>query len=135
MADKTFYRNLHAKYVTMRAGAGIVFDRNNKNGSAQAGMAVMQSGDGEVALITNGMQLHGKLVKVEEDGFCTVQDEGYIDVPTDGTAITFAAGATGANGVVGGAVAGTVKSAAGLGLPIAVATDATGANRVYVKMR
>jgi len=108
MADVANKNGILAHNTTFVAGAGITFDRTAKNGSAHVGKAVMQSAADTVVLVTAGLEIFGILTKVEPDGFCSVQDRGYGEVPDDGTAITYT---NINNGLVGGATAGTVKSA------------------------
>lgn len=98
---------LHAQYATYVADSSIAYDVTQKNGSAHVGKAVMMTAEGTVGLATSGLEILGKLIKVEPDGFCNIQDEGYCEVPLDG-AIVYA-GAT--YGVVGGTTAGSVKAA------------------------
>lgn len=107
MPDVAHKFELHAQYVTAKAGAGIAYDATQPMGSAHVGKAVMATGDDTVDLVTNGKELVGKLIKVEPDNFCTIQDEGYCDLPSDGV-ITYA---DTNNGLVGGTTAGTVKIA------------------------
>lgn len=133
MADSANKYEVHAAYVTYKAGAGIAYDAAAKNGSAHVGKFLMHSADGEVDLVTNGLELCGKLIKVEPDGFCSVQDEGYADGPSDGV-ITYT---NAANGLVGGTTAGTVKIATAVPAAGAVrgakAVQSDGAGRVIVK--
>lgn len=121
------YNRINAHETTFVAGAGIAYDEAEKNGSAHVGKAVMLTGDGEVDLVTTGLEVFGKLVKVEPDGYCTVQDQGYCDLPTDGTAITYTQ-----DGLVGGATAGTVKSGTAAHC-LAIASN--GANSVIAMLR
>jgi hypothetical protein len=133
MADVANLYEVHAQYVTFKAGAGIAYSETEKNGSAHVGKFVMHSADGEVDLVTNGLEICGKLIKVEPDNFCTVQDEGYADGPSDGV-ITYT---NAANGLVGGTTAGTAKAATAVPAAGAVrgakAVKSDGAGRVIVK--
>ncbi len=114
MADVANKYELQAEYVTMIAGSSIVYDATKQFGCANVGKAVMQSGDGTVDLVTADKEVFGKLISVDPDGFCTIQDEGYCSLPCD-TSILY----TEANSaVVGGATAGTVK------IPTSVAATA-----------
>ena len=108
MADYLNFYEIGAHYTTFRAGASIVYDQLQKNGSVHVGKAVMMSGAETVDLVTTGSEIIGKLIKVEPDGMCSVQDEGYCEVPSDGTTITYTQAN---NGLVGGATAGLVKTA------------------------
>lgn len=133
MADKANKYDIHADYVTYIAGAGIAYDAAQANGSAHVGKLVMLSAEDTVDLVTDGLEILGKLIKVEKDGFCTVQDEGYADVPTTGT-VTYT---NANNGAVGGTTAGSAKVATAV--PAAAAIRRTcfiksdGANRAIVK--
>jgi len=100
------YNRINAHETTFLAGAGIAYTATEKNGSAHVGKAVMRSAEGTVDLVTTGSEVFGRLQKVEPDGYCTVQDQGYCDLPWDNSAITWT------TGLVGGATAGTVKSGA-----------------------
>jgi len=67
-------------------GADIVYDATQANGSAVAGRAVRESGNGVVRLTGAAETVLGKLLQVEPDGFCSVQTGGYMDLPKgDGT--------------------------------------------------
>ncbi len=134
MADNAHKYEVHAQYVTRKAASGIAYDAAQPNGSAHVGKAVMQTGDDEVGLVTDGLEIAGKLIKVEPDNFCTIQDEGYADLPSDGT-ITYT---NSNNGLVGGTVAGTVKVATAVPAVGAVrgakAIKSDGSGRVIVKL-
>lgn len=118
---------------TYRAdGSGdIVFDATLTGGSAVVGRAVMLSGNGTIRLTADASHVLGKLVKVEPDGFCHVEVDGAVDLPSSGT-ITAGSRIVGA---LSGAARGYVRSvvatvlaevAAGRGLVI----DATTATAV-----
>jgi hypothetical protein len=108
MSDVARKDDIRAGRVTMIAGSGIAYDATKKFGSQHVGKAVMLSAAGTVDLVTDALEIFGKLDKVEPDGFCVVQDEGYMELPTDTTTITYTATN---NGLVGGATAGTVRTA------------------------
>lgn len=135
MSDVANKYELHAEYVTMIAGAGIAYDITQRNGSIHVGKAVMLSAEDTVDLCSVNSQIFGKLIKVENDNFCTVQDEGYCDIPTDGTVITYVQTA---NILVGGATLGTAKIATlanGLAsMPNAIAVKGDGVNKVIAKI-
>lgn len=94
--------------LTFKAdGTDIVFDAAQPGGSSVVGRAVMISANGTVRLTADAGAVDGKLVKVEADGYCHVQTEGVVDLPSSGT---IAAG----NKVVGaltGAARGYVRGA------------------------
>lgn len=85
----------------------IIFDATKANGSAQVGLAVTFSADDTVALCADGDFVLGKLLKVADDLFCTVQHEGFCTLPggasaalTRGKPIVGALGAASAKGYV-----------------------------------
>lgn len=134
MAIENEFYNLHAQYVTMKHGVSIVYDMNEQHGSAQVGKAVELQAAGEVGLVATGNEIFGKLVKVEPDGYCTIQDGGYCDLPYDGSPVY----TENANGLIGGAAAGNVAPAGAVPAAGAVRTaraikaDVTG--RIIVKL-
>ncbi|SRR5260221_10137396 len=135
MADPTneFYE-IGAKYVTMAYDGTIVFDKTLPGGAAQVGKAVEMVSGGTVGLCATAHEIYGKLVKVEPDGFCSVQYKGFCDLPYDGSP-TYAATN---NGVVGGATAGNVapasvaETATAVRRAIAIKADVTG--RIIVEL-
>lgn len=73
-----------AHYSTFYYDGTIVYDANDiatDNHSGQVGKAVAVVGDSEVGLGAAGGIFRGKVVVVEEDGVCTVQDGGVVEVP------------------------------------------------------
>src|SRR5438105_12847874 len=61
-------------------GVTITYDRTKPNGigiAAGAGLAVTLSDDDTVALTADGSFVEGKVIKVEADGFATVQIDGF----------------------------------------------------------
>lgn len=100
--------NIRQKSCTMISSSTIhnSFNNEKKNGSLLNEKVVSISGNGEVDIIATGEEVFGRLTQVYDDGFCVVCDEGWNDLPTDGTAITYG------SGLVGGATAGTVKTGA-----------------------
>ena len=83
-----------------------------------------------VSAVTADQPVLGRLDVVEGDGFCSVQDSGYMELP-------FVSGVTPtrSQGVIGGATAGSVKSAtaANGGRGIIVSVDETNL-KVVVKL-
>jgi hypothetical protein len=134
MAIENEFYNLHATYVTMKHDSSIVYASTEQHGSAQVGKAVQMHDEGEVALVETGNEIFGKLIKVESDGYCTVQDGGYCDLPYDGSP----AYTENDNGLLGGATAGNVAPAGAAPANGAVRTaraiksDVTG--RIIVKL-
>jgi hypothetical protein len=69
-------------------GITITFDPTKPNGIGKApgtGDAVTLSANDTVALTQEGSYVYGKLLKVEPDGFCTVQKWGMATLPSSGT--------------------------------------------------
>jgi hypothetical protein len=98
----------------------IVYNRLLAGGSAQVGMAVSLTGLKQVGLGADGARVHGKVVKVEGDGFCSVHVEGGIDLP---------AAAPIANGSrIVAAGAGLIRAAAAVGAAFAQAAATDQAN-------
>lgn len=118
---------IRQRQCTIKASATIAasFDKSKANGSDLVGKAVMISDDNEVEIITTNSKLFGQLQEVFDDGYCVVKDTGWIDLPTDGTAITYG------GGLLGGATAGTVKTGAGTG---GIAVASAGTNKVRAKL-
>lgn len=127
MAKKQKYERINAHETTHYVGTGLVFDQTQTNGSADCGKAVkLGATAGTVELVGAGDEIHGRLEKIEPDGQVTVNDQGYMELPTDGTVITFG------GGLVGGAVAGTVKTGAS---PTVKAVDTNGVGTVTAFLR
>lgn len=85
----------------------ITYDVTKAGGSAQVGLAVTLSADDTVALTADADAVLGKLIKVEADGYCTVQEAGHLDLPagngasvTRGKSIVGALGASSAKGYI-----------------------------------
>lgn len=119
------FRGVHADYTSYKAdGVDIVYDPLQPGGSAAVGKAVMVSGHKTVRLTGDGARVKGKLLKVEQDGVCNIQDEGYGDLPAgDGAAVTPGRPFVGALGA--GAARGFIREvpAAGGAYAQAVAND------------
>ncbi len=87
----------------------IVYDQTQPGGAAATmiGKAVTWSADDTVALAADGDYVLGVLERVTDDGFATVQNDGFIKFPaglaavvTRGTGIVGATGAAAAKGYV-----------------------------------
>lgn len=85
----------------------IVYDANEVNGSAQVGLAVTLESALTVSLVGDGEQVEGKLIKVESDGICVVQNGGVMELPggagaalTVGTKVVGDLGADNAEGYI-----------------------------------
>lgn len=76
------YNGINAKYATYAIdNSTITYDVTKDNGSAQVGLAVTLSAADTVALVADAQAVIGKLVKVEADGYATVQVSGFMDLP------------------------------------------------------
>lgn len=75
--------------VTLKAdnSGDIVYDATQPYGSAAVGRAVMMSGNRQIRLVGDGQAIYGKLLKVEPDGMCTVQDDGKCHLPAGAGAV------------------------------------------------
>ena len=88
----------------------IVYNPLVEGGSAQVGLAVTLETNGAVSLVGDGEQVEGKLIKVEPDGFCVVQNGGVMELPGgDGAVLTPGVAIVGDLGV--GAVEGYIQNA------------------------
>lgn len=94
----------------------ITYDSTKARGAATTMLdkAVSLSAAGTVQLASDGEAVLGKLIKVEADNFCTVQDRGYMTLPggasaslTLGKKIVGALGAASAKGYIREVATGT----------------------------
>jgi len=95
--------------TTYKHGSTIVYDKAKAGGAADTmiGKAVSLSADGQVDLCQDADRIVGKLILVESDGYCTVQDQGFCELPagasasvTVGKQIVGALGASSARGYI-----------------------------------
>lgn len=86
------FEGIGALNVTYAHGAAIVYSATAVNGSVSVGLAVSLEDDFTVTLAGDGEAIEGKLIKVEDDGFCVVQVSGYMTLPA-GTSATLTNGA------------------------------------------
>lgn len=97
------YTGLHADYSPyVIDGSTITFDATKERGSAAVDLAVTLSAARTVALAADGDAILGKLISVDNDTFCTVQTDGYMQLP----------GGTGASLTLGKAIVGALLVAA-----------------------
>jgi hypothetical protein len=80
----------------------ITYSATAANGSASVGLAVTMSADDTVALTGDADRVRGRLEQVFADGYCSVTDEGYVELP----------GGTGAALTRGKAIVGDLLAAA-----------------------
>lgn len=70
-------------------GSDITFESTVAKGSSKAGLAVTLSGAGIVRLVGDAGSVLGKLLHVEPDGYCAVQQGGTVELPAgDGATLT-----------------------------------------------
>lgn len=69
----------------------IVYNAALAGGAAQVGLAVSVESDNLITLVGSGENVLGKLLKVESDGFCSVQHSGFMTLP-GGASATLTAG-------------------------------------------
>lgn len=78
----TAYDGIDGTYETYDTdGTTITFDEDEVGGSAQVGLAVALSAARTIELVGDGEEVLGKLIKVERDGYGTVQTGGYMTLP------------------------------------------------------
>lgn len=93
----------------------ITYDVTKAGGSSQVGLAVFLSANDTVALTQDGTAVEGKLLKVTDDLFCTVQTDGYCTLP----------GGVAANLTLGKKIVGALGAASARGYIREVATATT----------
>lgn len=113
--NQVSYEGIRYSGVTKKIdNSTITFDATKVNGSASANLAVTLVGNNndQVALVADGDRVLGKLLKVEPDGACLVQDRGFVSLPagngstvTTGQPVVGALGASSAKGYIRNAVA------------------------------
>lgn len=99
------------------ASGDIAYSADQAGGSTVVGRAVMLSGNGVIRLTADASRVLGKLVKVEPDGFCHVEVDGAVTLPSNGTttantAIVGALGPSSERGYIRSAVAATASDVA-----------------------
>jgi hypothetical protein len=79
-----------AEYISPKFDSTIVYDSTKSGGSASVGLAVTMVADKQVGLTQDGDVVVGKLIRVQSDGFCTVQIHGGMTLPAgNGATVTF----------------------------------------------
>ena len=73
-------------FATFEYDTSSVYNVTLPGGSAQIGLAVSLTGNATVGLAVDGSQVEGVLVKVADDGFCTVQNLGFCVMPAGNAA-------------------------------------------------
>lgn len=105
--DAVGFSRIQARDITFAHDGSIVYASTAANGSVSVGKAVKMVAAGQVGLATDGADVVGELLIVEDDGFCLVQNTGVANLPSAGT-ITFGTKIVGA---VGGKIRSVVASA------------------------
>lgn len=140
MADPRLNADINGKdaeYLTAYYdNSTITYSATSNGGSAVVGRAVGLSAAGTIELAADGEDVLGKLIKVEPDGYCTVQVGGGMELPagaaaslTVGKKIVGAASAAPANGYIREVATGT---AAELGVARGFIWDASDTTAVQV---
>lgn len=111
------FQGQHADFLTFEIdNSTITYLATADNGSSQVGLAVTYTsgGDGTVKLAEDGEFVLGRLAKVSDDNYCTVQVKGVMKLPvgsgaaiTEGKAIVGALGAASAKGYIREVATGT----------------------------
>ena len=113
----TDYSGINAHYTTyLSDGSTIVYSETAVGGSTAVGKAVSLSANRTAKLAADAEHVVGKLILVEPDGKCNVQDGGYCQLPSSGT-VTRGTGIVGAlltaaPGYIRSAVSATAAEAA-----------------------
>lgn len=76
------FEGIDPKYATFAIdNSTITYSATADDGSAQVGLAVALSAANTVKLTEDAEAVIGKLIKVEADGYATVQIAGYMTLP------------------------------------------------------
>jgi hypothetical protein len=105
--DRVGWNGVHQENAAfMYDNDTIEYDATEDGGSDAVGLAVtLADVDGEIKLVGDGEFVLGKLLKVEADGFCSVQVGGFMTLP----------GGDGADLTLGKAIVGDLGDAAAKG--------------------
>ncbi len=98
----TMLPGVQEDFATFEYDTSIVYNATLAGGSVSIGLAVKLVSAATVGLATDGSNVEGVLVKVADDGFCTVQNLGFCTLP----------GGTGASLTVGKRIVGALLVAA-----------------------
>ncbi len=117
--NQVAYDEIRYDAITMKIdGVTITHTATAANGAATTmiGKAVSLSADDTVQLAADGEAIFGKLLKVEHDGFASIQRWGFVALPSSGTITRgtriVGALATAARGYIRSAVAATAAETA-----------------------
>lgn len=132
------YEGIGYEAETFEHDNTIVYDSTQENGSEQVGLAVTLEGSQTVSLVGDGENVLGRLVKVEQDGFCVVQTGGFMELPggsgaslTEGKKIVGDLGAASAEGYIREV---NTATAAELGVARGQIVDSSDATAVVVRL-
>lgn len=89
--DDVDFEGIGVRNVTHKHDGSIVYDDKQPGGSLAVGKATKMVGQRTVGLTTDGSGVAGKIIKVEDDGFLTLQVEGGCTLP-GGTGATLTPG-------------------------------------------
>jgi hypothetical protein len=106
----TDYEGIDFLAETFAFDSSIIYDITKAGGSVHVGLAVTMTGNRQVGLVDDAQAVLGKLLTVDQDGFCTVQTEGGCTLP-GGTAAALTAGSK-IVGALLGAAKGYIRNAA-----------------------
>lgn len=137
------WQGQHAKFLSFfYDNSTITYSATVANGSSQVGLAVTftSAGDGTIKLTEDAEFVLGKLIRVDHDGFCTVQVGGTMKLPagdgasiTEGKAIVGDLGAASAKGYIREVATGTAAElGVARGFIIEDAADSDGYIAVYL---
>lgn len=128
------FTDLDAHFTSYKYDGTIVYDATLVGNSAKVGLAVTLTGSSAqtVSTVADGEKIDGKLIRVESDGFCTVQDRGYMTLPGgNGASLTLGSSIVGA--LNPSAAEGYIKAATTAGIAKGSIIDASDAANVVVK--
>ncbi len=122
-------------FETFKHDSSIVYSATTSGGSASVGLAVTLEGqaDDTVTLVGDSEKVDGKLIRVESDGFCTVQRHGKCTLP-GGSGATLTVGSKFYGDLGAAAAEGYIQTPAVLALTGNDAADVTEIAN-YVKAR
>lgn len=130
------FTDIDAHFTTYKFDSTIVWDRTKVGGAAQVGLACTLTGSGTaqtVSTVADGEKVDGKIVRVDDDGFCTIQDEGYMTLPGgNGASLTQGSSIVGA--LNPSSAEGYIKAATTAGIARGSIVDASDATNVVVRL-
>ena len=114
-------KGIDSVVLTFAYDSSITFDKtqNGNSAAAAAGLAVTLTGDHQVGLTQDADAVLGQLLRVDFDGFCSVQVQGGVYLPagnaatvTAGSRIVGALGPSSARGYIRNVAAATLAEVA-----------------------